>query len=71
MLGAIGQGLRGINDGFDRLNTTASRIAHDGARGDLAANLVEMTRARQGVQMNVASVRLVDETIGSLLAVFA
>jgi len=71
MLGAIDQGLRGISGGFDRLNTTASRIAHDGAEGDLAANLVDLMRARQAVQANVASVRVADETIGSLLDVFA
>ena len=71
MLGAIDQGLRGINGGFDRLNTTASRIAHDGAKGDLAANLVDTMRARQAVQTNVVTVRVANETAGSLLDVFA
>jgi hypothetical protein len=71
MLGAIDQGLRGINDGFDRLNTTARRIADDGANGDLAGNLVDLMRARQEVETNVASVRAADEMVGSLLDVFA
>ncbi|MEP7306200.1 MAG: hypothetical protein ABJA98_11840 [Acidobacteriota bacterium] len=71
MLGAIDQGLKGINDAFERLNTTVSRIAHDGANGDLAGNLVDLMRARQDVRTNVASVRVVDQTIGSLLDVFA
>ena len=71
MLGAIDQGLRGINDGFDRLDGAAGRIARDGAGGDLAGNMVDLMRARQDVRANVAVVRTADEMIGSLLDAFA
>ena len=71
MLGAINQGVKGINDGFDRLEQTASRIARDGAAADLAGNMVDLMRARQDVGANLAIVRTADQVVGSLLDAFA
>ena len=71
MIDAIDQGLTGLNAGFDRLDKAAGRIARDGAGGDLSGNLVDLMRARQDVRANVAVIRTADETIGSLLDVFA
>jgi len=71
MLEAIGQGLRSIDEGFDRLDKTADRIARHGADGDLAGYMVEQMRARQEVRAGLAVVRTADEAIGSLLDGFA
>jgi hypothetical protein len=71
MVGAIDQGVRGIDIGFDRLEKAAGRIARDGAGGDLTGNLVDLMRARQDVRANVAVVRTADEAIQSLLDAFA
>jgi hypothetical protein len=71
MVGAIDQGLRGISAGFDRLETSAGRIARDGAGGDLAGNMVGTMLARQEVRANVAALRAADQMIGSLLDVMA
>jgi hypothetical protein len=71
MLATIDQGLRGIDNGFDRLDKAAGRIARDGAGADLAGTVVDLMRARQDVATNVAVVRTADEMIGSLLDLFA
>jgi hypothetical protein len=71
MFEAIGQGLRSINEGFDRLDKTAEHIARHGADGDLAGHMVEQMRARQEVRAGLAVVRTADEAIGSLLDGFA
>ena len=71
MMGAIDQSLSGIRGGFDRLESSAVRIARDGAGGDLAFNVVEMMRARQDVRTNAAAIRSADQMIGSLLDVMA
>ena len=71
MVGAIGQSLRGISGGFDRLEQSAGRIARDGAGSDLAGNLVDMILARQEVRTNVAALRTADQMIGSVLDVMA
>ena len=71
MIGAIEQGLRGIGNGFDRLDKAAGRIARNGAEGDLAGDMVELMRSRHDVGAGVAVVRTADETIKSLLDVFA
>jgi hypothetical protein len=71
MLGAIEQALKGITGGIDRLDKAASKIASEGASGDLAANVVEMKRARQEVRTNAAVLKTADETIGTILDVLA
>jgi hypothetical protein len=71
MLGAIDQALSGINAGYERLDRAAGRIARDGGEGDLVANLVELKRAALDIRTNVAVVRTADETIGTLLDLFA
>ena len=71
MVGAIDQGLMGIDAGFSRLDKAAGRIARDGADGDLAGNFVDLMKARQQVRASVAVIRTADETIGTLLDVLA
>jgi len=71
MLGAIAEGLRGVDAGFDRMDRAAAAIAKDGAAGDLAGNMVDMMRARQDVRAGLAVIRTADETIGSLLDILA
>jgi hypothetical protein len=71
MVGAIDHSLSGIRGGFDRLASSAVRIARDGAGSDLAGNVVDLMRARQDVRANAAALRTADQTIGSLLDVMA
>ena len=71
MMGAIDQSLSGVRGGFDRLESSAVRIARDGAEGDLAGNVVDLMRARQDVRANAAALRTADQMIGSLLDVMA
>jgi hypothetical protein len=71
MLGAITQALGGIQTGFDRLDAAASRIARDGAEGDLSGNMVAQVRSSAEVQMNLKVIRAADSMIGSLLDVWA
>ena len=71
MVGAIDQGVRGIDNGFDRLDKAAGRIARDGAAGDLTGNLVDLMRARQDVRAGVAVIRTADEAMRSLIDAFA
>jgi flagellar hook protein FlgE len=71
MVGAIDQSLSGIRGGFDRLASSAVRIARDGAGSDLAGNVVDMMRARQDVRANAAALRTADQMIGFLLDVMA
>jgi hypothetical protein len=67
MTGAIDQGLMGIHGGFERLDRAARAIARDGAAGDVADNLVELTQARNEVRTNVAVIRTANEMIGTLI----
>lgn len=71
MVGAIDQGLAGLNAGIERLDTAAGRVARGGADGDLARNVVETMRARQGVRASLVAIRTADETVGTLLDVLA
>lgn len=71
MLGAIGQGLQGVAAGFDRFDKAAARIARDGEGGDLAANVVDMTRAKNEVRVNLAVIRAADDLTGTILDLFA
>lgn len=71
MLGPLDTGLRGIQSGFERLDRAATRVANDGAAGDLAGNLVEIALATTQVRVNAAVVRAADETIGTLIDVLA
>jgi len=71
MVGAIDQGMRGIDNGFDRLGKAAGRIARDGVGGDLTGNLVDLMRARQDVRAGVAVIRTADEAMQSLIDAFA
>ena len=71
MLGAIGHGLQGLTAGFDRLDRTAAAIARDGGSDRLAANAVDLLKARHEVRASVAVVRAADEMTGTILDVFA
>ena len=71
MLSAIDQGLRVINAGIDRLNRAADHIAHEGANGDLAGNVLDLLKAKQYVRAGVSVVKVADETIGTLIDVLA
>jgi hypothetical protein len=71
MLGAINQAVSGINAGYERLDRAAGRLARDGGDGDLAGNLIELKRAAHDIRTNVAVVRTADDTIGTLLDLFA
>jgi hypothetical protein len=46
-------------------------MARDGGEGDLAGNLIELKRAAHEIRTNVAVVRTADDTIGTLLDLFA
>lgn len=61
--------LAGIDSGFRQLDRAAERIARDGAGGDLVQNLVDLQTAQHTVRANLATVRTLDETIGTLLDV--
>ena len=71
MVGAIDHSLSGIRGGFDRLASSAVRIARDGAGSDLAGHVVDMLRARQDVRANAATLRTADQMIGFLIDVMA
>ena len=71
MLGAIGQGLNGVAAGFDRLDKAAARIAKDGDGADLAANVVDLMRAKHEVRTNLAVVKSADQMTGTILDFFA
>jgi hypothetical protein len=71
VLKAIDEGVRGIHSGIDRLNQAAHRIAREGAAGDIAGNFVELLEARRTVRANAASVRVADETFGTLIDILA
>lgn len=71
MVGAISSGMNGIAAGLNRLDTAAARIARDGSGDTLAANAVDLMRARHEVRANVAVVHAADDLIGSILDVFA
>jgi flagellar hook protein FlgE len=53
------------------LDKAAARVARDGAEGDLAANMIDLMKARHQVRASVAVIRTADETIGTLLDVLA
>ncbi|MGE0815290.1 MAG: flagellar hook protein FlgE [Vicinamibacterales bacterium] len=67
MVNALGTAAHGIAAGFDRLDRTADRIARDADSQDVAANMVDLLRARQDVRANVAVARTADQMIGTLL----
>jgi len=71
MVNALDQGLAGIAAGFERLDKAATRVARDGAEGDLAGNMIDLMRARQQVRASVAVIRTVDDTTRTLLDVLA
>lgn len=71
MVGAIDQGLVGIDAGFKKLEEAAGRVARDGADGDLAGNMVDLMKARHQVRASLAVIRTADETIGTILDVLA
>jgi hypothetical protein len=70
MLSSVGGSLKSLNDVFRRLDEVANRVARDGATGDVNERLVELTRIRAQVRANVASVRLEEERLGTLLDTF-
>lgn len=71
MISALSQALAGIDAHTRLAEAAASRVARDGAGGDLAGSLIDLQRAKRGIQANVASVRTADEIIGTLLDVLA
>ena len=71
IVSAISQAAQSLDAAFDRVSRAADRIARNGADDDLAANVVDMLKARQHVRANVAVVRTADEMIGTLLDVLA
>ncbi len=71
MLGAIGQGLNGIAAGFERLDQAAGRIARDADGSSLAADMVDLTRAKNQVRASLAVIRSGDEMTGTILDAFA
>jgi hypothetical protein len=54
-----------------RLDGAARATAGAGARTDLSSTIVEMTRARHEVAVNLAVLRAADDTIGSLIDILA
>jgi hypothetical protein len=64
---ALSSALQGIETATRRLNRSAERIAGNGPGDDLAANLVDLKVSQREVQVNLASARTADETIGTLL----
>lgn len=71
MLSALSHAIGGIDTQVRLLEGAAQRIARDGAQGDLATAMVDLMRAKHGVQANVVSARVANDTIGSLLDVLA
>ena len=67
MIGAIAQGMAGLQAGFERMDGASARIARDGAPGDLAGQIVETMRAQEEVGVNATTIRSADDLIGSLL----
>lgn len=71
MLPAISQAVTGVAAGFDRLNQAAARIARDGDGEQVAGNMVDLMRAKNEVRTNLAVIKSADETIGTILDLFA
>lgn len=71
MLNALSAATTGLQQQMARFDQAAGRIARNGAAGDLAGNLVDVIRASRGAEANVAAIRTADQTIGTLLNVFA
>ncbi|MGE0591898.1 MAG: hypothetical protein AB7G23_02095 [Vicinamibacterales bacterium] len=71
MLDGVSQGLKTIERGFDRLDQAATRVARDGAEGELAGSMVDLLRARHEVAAGTAVVRAADDMIGSVLDLLA
>lgn len=68
---ALSSAVHGMRAGFDRLDRTAGRIARDADGAALAANMVDLLRARHEVRANAAVVRAADDLAGTILDVFA
>jgi len=68
-MGFLGRETAG-RPGADPLKNPA-RLAREGIRGDLAANLVQLQVDQHAVSASVAAVRSADEVIGSLLDALA
>ncbi|NOT44431.1 MAG: hypothetical protein HOP14_07515 [Acidobacteria bacterium] len=71
MLDGVSQGLKTIETGFNRLDRAATRVARDGAQGELAGSMVDLLRARHEVAAGAAVVRTADDMIGSVLDLLA
>lgn len=71
MMHVIGQAAQGIDAGLTRLDGAARAAAGAGARTELSSTIVETTRARHEVAVNVAVLRVADDTIGSLIDILA
>ena len=71
MMISVDQSLASLNQSFDQYSRVAQKVANNGAGGDLAENLVELMQIRTQVKADVISMRTTEETLGSLLDVFA
>lgn len=71
MQNAISAGLRSIDNGVNRLDNAAARIAQDGVDGDLAGNMVDLLKAKLEVGAGTSVVATADKTIGTLIDVLA
>ncbi|MBI3450633.1 MAG: VIT1/CCC1 transporter family protein [Acidobacteria bacterium] len=71
MTNAIDAALSGLQDRFNSLDRTASRIAKDAPGEDLPGDLVQLMIDTNGVKADVAVLKTQDEMIGSILDVLA
>jgi hypothetical protein len=71
VLTGIDQSLTSLRSAFDQLDRVAQRVARDGAGGDVAENLVELSKVRAQVRADVAVVRTAEDMLGTLIDTFA
>ncbi len=71
MFNALSAASGGLQQQMSLFDAAAGRIAQNGASGNLAGNMVDLIRASRGAQADIATARIANQTIGSLLNVFA
>ena len=71
MLPAIDSALSVLNGASTQMHAVSTRIASEGASGDLATSVVQMSEARAQVKAAVAIVKTADEMIGTIIDVLA
>ncbi len=71
MSSALDVALVGMTAALDQLNRTAEQIARPTDDDDLAEDIVELNSAQHSFEASASVARAADETLGSLLDLFA